>query len=247
MAKSLSAQFLVHWLFWLVVFLACLQITSSYAQNRPPHKAIQPHINTLKPYQSQILKKLEEFDPLVNEIFRQLAERSLPDSLVLVPMLESSYNANAVSPAKAAGLWQLMPATAERFGLTVNDSQDQRFEIEPSTNAAMQYLDFLYRKFDGDINLTLAAYNAGEGRVQRAVKKAGSRQFSDLRLPKETVDYVHRFYALLVLVDVTSIKQNSVAPMWLFASESHWQNAPFVNLTPLPPLISLKRGARFGL
>jgi len=247
LAKSLSAQFLVHWLFWLVVFLACLQITSSYAQNRPPHKAIQPHINTLKPYQSQILKKLEEFDPLVNEIFRQLAERSLPDSLVLVPMLESSYNANAVSPAKAAGLWQLMPATAERFGLTVNDSQDQRFEIEPSTNAAMQYLDFLYRKFDGDINLTLAAYNAGEGRVQRAVKKAGSRQFSDLRLPKETVDYVHRFYALLVLVDVTSIKQNSVAPMWLFASESHWQNAPLVNLTPLPPLISLKRGARFGL
>ena len=239
MAKSLSAQFLVHWFFWLVVFLACLQITSSYAQNRPPHKAIQPHINTLKPYQSQILKKLEEFDPLVNEIFRQLAERSLPDSLVLVPMLESSYNANAVSPAKAAGLWQLMPATAERFGLTVNDSQDQRFEIEPSTNAAMQYLDFLYRKFDGDINLTLAAYNAGEGRVQRAVKKAGSRQFSDLRLPKETVDYVHRFYALLVLVDVTSIKQNSVAPMWLFASESRWQNAPLVNLTPLPPLISL--------
>ncbi len=239
MAKSLSAQLLVHWLFRLVVFLVCLQITSSYAQNRPPHNAIQPHINTLKPYQSQILKKLEEFDPLVNEIFRQLAERSLPDSLVLVPMLESSYNAHAVSPAKAAGLWQLMPATAERFGLTVNDRQDQRFEIEPSTDAAMQYLDFLYRKFDGDINLTLAAYNAGEGRVQRAVKKAGSRQFSDLRLPKETVDYVHRFYALLVLVDVTSLKQNSVAPMWLFASESHWQNAPLIDLNPLPPLVSL--------
>ena len=239
MAKCLSAQLLVHWLFRLVLFLMCLQITSSYAQNRPPHNAIQPHINTLKPYQSQILKKLEEFDPLVNEIFRQLAERSLPDSLVLVPMLESSYNANAVSPAKAAGLWQLMPATAERFGLTVNDKQDQRFEIEPSTHAAMQYLDFLYRKFDGDINLTLAAYNAGEGRVQRAVKKAGSRQFSDLRLPKETVDYVHRFYALLVLVDVTSLKKNSVAPMWLFASESHWQNAPLVDLNPLPPLVSL--------
>ncbi|WP_411060145.1 lytic transglycosylase domain-containing protein [Vibrio chagasii] len=185
------------------------------------------------------MKKLAEFDPLVNEIFRQLAERSLPDSLVLVPMLESSYNANAVSPAKAAGLWQLMPATAERFGLTVNDRHDQRFEIESSTHAAMQYLDFLYRKFDGDINLTLAAYNAGEGRVQRAVKKAGSRQFSDLRLPKETVDYVHRFYALLVLVDVTSLKQNSVAPMWLFASESHWQNAPLVDLNPLPPLVSL--------
>jgi hypothetical protein len=103
----------------------------------------------------------------------------------------------------------------------------------------MQYLDFLYRKFDGDINLTLAAYNAGEGRVQRAVKKAGSRQFSDLRLPKETVDYVHRFYALLVLVDVTSLKQNSVAPMWLFASESHWKNVPLVDLNPLPPLVSL--------
>ncbi|MCK8070484.1 lytic transglycosylase domain-containing protein [Vibrio sp. 1CM23M] len=239
MAKGFGFQLLVHWFLGLVLLIMCFQSSSSYAQNRPSQNVIQPHINTLKPYQNQILKKLEEFDPLVNEIFRQLAERSLPDSFVFVPMLESSYNSNAISPAKAAGLWQLMPATAERFGLTVNDRQDQRFEIEPSTHAAMQYLDFLYRKFDGDINLTLAAYNAGEGRVQRAVKKAGSRQFSDLRLPKETVDYVHRFYALLVLVDVTSLKQNTVAPMWLFASESHWQSTPLVNLTPLPPLISL--------
>lgn len=185
------------------------------------------------------MNKFEEFNPLVDEIFKQLSQRALPDSLILVPMLESSYNPNAISPAKAAGLWQLMPATAKRFGLTVTEQHDQRFEIALSTQAAMQYLDFLYNKFGGDINLTLAAYNAGEGRVQRAIKKAGSRQFSDLRLPRETKHYVHRFYALLSLVDIQSLRQGRVTTLWLFANETQWQQAPLIDLTPLPPLISL--------
>ncbi|MCG9790347.1 lytic transglycosylase domain-containing protein [Vibrio barjaei] len=228
-----------HLLLWVGLILACLWFRPSHANSRPSESAIQPHLDTLKPYQKQIMKKFEEFNPLVDEIFKQLSKRSLPDSLVLVPMLESSYNPKAISPAKAAGLWQLMPATAKRFGLTVTQQHDQRFEIAPSTHAAMQYLDFLYNKFDGDINLTLAAYNAGEGRVQRAIKRAGSRQFSDLRLPTETTHYVHRFYALLALVDVNSLRQDRVTTMWLFASETHWQQAPLIDLTPLPPLISL--------
>ena len=90
-------------------------------------------------------------------------------------MLESSYNPKAVSSANAAGLWQLIPATATRFGLQVSDNEDQRFDSKASTQAALAYLAFLYKKFDKDIALTLAAYNAGEGRVARAIKKAGSR------------------------------------------------------------------------
>ncbi|GAL22587.1 membrane-bound lytic murein transglycosylase D precursor [Vibrio maritimus] len=113
-----------------------------------------------------------------------------------------------------------MPATAKRFGLTVDQNLDQRFEIEPSTRAAMQYLSFLYRKFDGDINLTLAAYNAGEGRVQRAINRAGSREFTKLTLPNETVHYVRRFYALMNLVDISSLKRDRVDTLWLFASET---------------------------
>jgi soluble lytic murein transglycosylase-like protein len=217
--------------------LVCIWPSSSHA--KPAQADVAPHIATLKPYQNHINKKFEEFSPLVNEIFKQLNQRSLPESLVLVPMLESSYNPNAVSPAKAAGLWQLMPATAKRFGLTVDQNLDQRFDIEPSTRAAMQYLSFLYRKFEGDINLTLAAYNAGEGRVQRAINKAGSREFSKLKLPNETVHYVRRFYALMSLVDISSLKGNYVDTLWLFASETSWQQAPLIDLTPLPPLISL--------
>jgi hypothetical protein len=217
--------------------LLCIWPSSIHA--KPAQADVAPHIATLKPYQNHINKKFEEFSPLVNEIFKQLNQRSLPESLVLVPMLESSYNPNAVSPAKAAGLWQLMPATAKRFGLTVDQNLDQRFEIEPSTRAAMQYLSFLHRKFDGDINLTLAAYNAGEGRVQRAINKAGSREFSNLVLPSETIHYVRRFHALMTLVDVASLKRDRVNTMWLFASETSWQQAPLIDLTPLPPLISL--------
>lgn len=231
-----------HWYALLVISLLCFGHSISYAkpsQGAPAQADVAPHIATLKPYQTHITKKFEEFSPLVDEIFKQLSKRSLPESLVLVPMLESSYNPKAVSPAKAAGLWQLMPATAKRFGLTVEQNLDQRFDIEPSTQAAMQYLSFLYRKFEGDINLTLAAYNAGEGRVQRAINKAGSREFSKLKLPNETVHYVRRFYALMSLVDISSLKGNHVDTLWLFASEPSWQQAPLIDLTPLPPLISL--------
>lgn len=239
---SVNASVFRLWLhlpIWLVAAMVCLWPPAISAGSAPPDSAIQPHIAKLQPYQRQILNKFKEFNPLVNEIFRQLSKRSLPESLVLVPMLESSYNPSAISPAKAVGLWQLMPATAKRFGLTVNEQQDQRFDIAPSTQAAMQYLDFLYRKFNGDINLTLAAYNAGEGRVQRAINRAGSHQFADLRLPEETVHYVHRFHALLTLVDLSTLKHDRVSTLWLFASETQWQQTPLIDLTPLPPLISL--------
>ncbi len=167
----------LHLSLWVFLSVACLWLSQSYANVRPPDSAIQPHLNTLKPYQKQIMNKFEEFNPLVDEIFKQLSQRALPDSLILVPMLESSYNPNAISPAKAAGLWQLMPATAKRFGLTVTEQHDQRFEIAPSTQAAMQYLDFLYNKFGGDINLTLAAYNAGEGEYNGPSKRRAVGSF----------------------------------------------------------------------
>ncbi|WP_338163216.1 lytic transglycosylase domain-containing protein [Vibrio sp. 10N] len=237
LTRSDRHQRIPHWLAVLVIGLLCVGHSVCYA--KPTQADVAPHIAKLKPYQAHITKKFEEFSPLVNEIFKQLNKQSLPESLVLVPMLESSYNPKAVSPAKAAGLWQLMPATAKRFGLTVDQNLDQRFDIEPSTHAAMQYLSFLHRKFEGDINLTLAAYNAGEGRVQRAINKAGSREFSKLTLPNETVHYVRRFYALMSLVDIASLKRNHVETLWLFASDTSWQQAPLIDLTPLPPLISL--------
>ncbi|MGF1747916.1 MULTISPECIES: lytic transglycosylase domain-containing protein [Vibrio] len=200
---------------------------------------IRPHLAKLSPYQQQILNKFEQFEPLVSSIFQQLNQRSLPDYFILVPMLESSFNPNAVSHANAAGLWQLMPATAQRFGLNVSKTNDQRFDIALSTSAALQYLSFLHQKFNGDISLTLAAYNAGEGRVQRAIKRAGSTQFSHLTLPHETVNYVHRFYALQQLVDMSELKSKPSTGFMLFVTDQQWQKAALIDLTPLPPLITL--------
>jgi soluble lytic murein transglycosylase-like protein len=160
-------------------------------------------------------------------------------------MLESSYNSNAISPANAAGLWQLMPATAKRFGLQVSDTRDERFDIKISTQAAIAYLTFLYKKFNQDITLTLAAYNAGEGRVARAIKGAGSREFKHLTLPKETQHYVKRFYALQQLVNVQQLvntQQDLAKPpasLLLFSSQPKFSHQPIINFRRLPSLIKL--------
>ncbi|GEA25005.1 hypothetical protein VH1807_contig00059-0077 [Vibrio harveyi] len=154
-------------------------------------------------------------------------------------MLESSYNPQAVSHANAAGLWQLIPATATRFGLQVSDTDDERFDTKASTQAALKYLAFLYEKFDQDLALTLAAYNAGEGRVSRAMKNAGSRNFDALTLPNETQEYVNRFYALERLVDVQQLRTDSFQPLLLFSDQSSIYTKPLIDLSRLPPLVEL--------
>lgn len=158
----------------------------------------------LTPHQQRIQRHLLRQRHTIEMIYRELDKRQLPRQLVLLPMLESTFNPLAVSPAKAAGLWQLMPATAKRFGLSVTPERDDRFDVSHSTQAALDYLTFLYRKFHQDLNLTLAAYNAGEGRVSRA-QSSDKQRFSQLRLPAETVNYVHKFHALLQLVDVAEL------------------------------------------
>ncbi|MDF2152579.1 lytic transglycosylase domain-containing protein [Vibrio sp. CAU 1672] len=218
--------------------LWCLLVVPSVSAAPQQHK-IDKQINILRPYQSHIQKRLSQFSPLVNRIFSQLDEKSLPSSLVLVPMLESSFDASAVSHANAAGLWQLIPATARRFGLRVDGTNDQRFDSQASTQAALKYLQFLYNKFDQDLALTLAAYNAGEGRVARAVKRAGTREFAKLPLPQETRQYVQRFYALKTLVDISKLQRSSFRPLFLYAGNTQDNQMPLVDFSPLPPLISL--------
>ncbi len=206
---------------------------------KPRKASIDQQYQVLAPYQTQISQRLDSVSPLLDHIFKQLKQKSLPANLVLVPMLESSYNPKAVSHANAAGLWQLIPATATRFGLQVSDKQDERFDTKASTQAAIRYLEFLYNKFDQDIALTLAAYNAGEGRVARAIKKAGSQDFTVLTLPKETQQYVNRFYALERLVNIQQLRTDSFQPLLLFASHSTIYAEPLIDLSRLPPLVEL--------
>ncbi|HYM09474.1 MAG TPA: lytic transglycosylase domain-containing protein [Bryobacterales bacterium] len=117
----------------------------------------------------------------------------VPARLLGVVRVESGFRPWALSPKGARGLWQFMPETARRFGLRVDAQRDERIEPERATRAASQYLRFLHGLF-GDWKLALAAYNAGEGRVQRAIGRGRTRDFYELSrrglLPEETRRYV---------------------------------------------------------
>lgn len=138
--------------------------------------------------------------PYLYHILEELEARELPNELVLVAMVESAFQPFAYSHGRAAGLWQFVPATGQHFGLEQNWWYDGRRDVIASTDAALTYLDYLHGFFDGDWLLALAAYNAGEGRVQRAVRaneRAGkATDFWSLNLPAETRAYVPRVLAL---------------------------------------------------
>ena len=136
------------------------------------------------------LGRLDQLRPLLNPI---LEREGVPQEIASVVIVESGGRSTALSPKGALGLWQLMPDTARRYGLTVTPTQDDRLDIERSTGAAARYLRDLYQQF-GSWPLAFAAYNAGEKAVQRAIDRVGAPDFiqlSSLRLlPQETRNYV---------------------------------------------------------
>lgn len=150
---------------------------------------------------SRSVARAETVMPLV---MRQVKRQGLPEEIACLPLVESAFQPRAVSPAGAAGLWQLMPATARRFGLTVNAEVDERFDVEKSTAAATAYLAFLYREFQ-DWPLAIAAYNCGEGKMRQALNASGSRKLSELTaacrergtsyIAEETLRFVPQFVA----------------------------------------------------
>lgn len=138
-------------------------------------------------------------------ILAELDRRGMPPDLALLPIVESAYDPFAYSHGRAAGMWQMIPGTARRFGVRQNWWYDGRRDVLDSTRAALDYLQSLNEQFDGDWQLAIAAYNSGEGNVIRAIRrntKAGKpTDFWHLRLPRETVTYVPK---LLALVDIVS-------------------------------------------
>ena len=136
-------------------------------------------------------------------IVEELEARSMPTELALLPFIESAFNPQALSSAKASGMWQFMPATGRDFALTQNIFRDDRRDVLASTRAALDYLQRLYAQF-GDWHLALAAYNWGEGSVQRAISrnlKAGlPTDYLSLRMPDETRHYVPKLQAVKNIV-----------------------------------------------
>jgi membrane-bound lytic murein transglycosylase D len=136
-------------------------------------------------------------------IVTEIERRGLPTELALLPMVESAFNPMAYSRAHASGLWQFIPATGKRFELEQNWWYDERRDIVDSTNAALDYLTKLYRKY-GDWQLALASYNWGESAVARAIaknRKAGKpTNYASLHMPSETRNYVPKLQALKNIV-----------------------------------------------
>lgn len=136
-------------------------------------------------------------------IVEELERRNMPSELALLPFIESAFNPQAVSSARAAGMWQFMPATGKDFDLKQNVFRDDRRHVLASTRAALDYLERLHKQF-GDWHLALAAYNWGEGNVGRAIKsnqRAGrGTGYLDLNMPAETRNYVPKLQAVKNIV-----------------------------------------------
>ena len=139
-------------------------------------------------------------------IYTKLAQKRMPRDLIYLALVESGFNVKAYSRAKAAGMWQFIPETGIRYGLEVDFWVDMRRNPEMATEAALSYLSTLYAEF-GDWLLSMAAYNCGEGRIRRLIreKKADSTwgnrpvTYWDLQLPQETMHYVPRILAAMVI------------------------------------------------
>ena len=136
-------------------------------------------------------------------IVEELERRNMPTELALLPFIESAFNPQAVSSAKAAGMWQFMPATGKYFSLKQNVFRDDRRDVLASTRAALDYLKKLHGMF-GDWHLALAAYNWGEGSVGRAIAKNQREglptDYNSLSMPNETRNYVPKLLAVKNIV-----------------------------------------------
>ena len=142
------------------------------------------------------LKRTGQFFPYIEE---ELEKAGLPDDLKYVTIVESGLRSRATSHAGAAGFWQFIESTGNDYGLTQNSWLDNRRDLYASTNAAIKYLKRLHDMFH-DWPLALASYNAGEGRVQRAMKSQGVRNYYQLELPRETERYVFKIIAAKIIL-----------------------------------------------
>jgi len=161
-------------------------------------------------------------------IVEEIERRGMPTELALLPFIESAFNPQAVSSARASGMWQFMPRTGKDFDLKQNAFRDDRRDVLASTRAALDYLQRLHGMF-GDWHLALAAYNWGEGNVGKAVNrnlKAGQGvAYTDLRMPAETRLYIPKLQAMKNLV---------ANPQGKGIQLPYIPNHPYFKTVPLP-------------
>lgn len=206
-------------------------LTAQYTNNYYVRKQIR-WFRQQQYYLSELTKNAQ---PYIYYIFQQTKKRGIPPEIALLPMIESNYNPFLYSKRGATGLWQLMPGTATGFSLLINWWYDGRRDVVASTNAALNYLEYLHDYFHSWL-LAIAAYDAGEGTVAAAIRYNRRHgyltDFWSLPLPYETREYVPK---LLALADV--IKNHQDYNLQLNPVE----NGPFFTTVTLKTQMDLKR------
>ncbi len=176
---------------------ACLDFPLE--ENRAVSNCLR-YFTTIK--RDQIQNSLNRSSLYIKMIRRKLKEKGLPLDLAYLVMIESGYNPRARSYARARGLWQFIPATGKLYDLKIDWWIDERCDPEKSTDAALNYLQYLHQKYDSWL-LAIAAYNTGEKRVSQAIRKARSKNFWVLSrkrlLPRQTRSYVPAFIAAVII------------------------------------------------
>lgn len=167
-------------------------------------KSVQAKLAWFKRNQAFLDRVAERARPYLFYIVQELERRGMPSDLALLPIIESAYHPFAYSPSRASGIWQFIPSTGKRYGLKQNFWYDGRRDIVAATQAALDYLQRLHKEFNSDWLLAVAAYNAGELNVARAVSRnknsGGNTDFWSLQLPKETRGYVPSLLAVAELI-----------------------------------------------
>lgn len=178
---------------------------------------VTPHLEWYARHGDYVERVAQRAEPFLHLIVQEVEKRDMPGEIALLPVVESAFQPFAYSHGRAAGIWQFIPGTGRRYGLKQNWWYDGRRDVLAATNAALDYLEDLHKQFDGDWLLALAAYNSGEGTVQRAVernrRKGLPTTFWYLDLPRETESYVPKLLAISAIIATPGDYDVTLAPV----------------------------------
>lgn len=178
-------------------------LTNDFRMAEVNPSLVRSHENKFAANSAYFNRTIARSQPYMHHIVTEVKKRGMPAEIALLPFIESAYVTKARSHVGASGLWQFMPATGRHYGLEQTPLYDGRHDVYASTDAALNYLQYLHGLF-GDWSLALAAYNWGEGNVSRAVRRAQASglapTYENLRMPAETRNYVPKLLAVRNLV-----------------------------------------------
>jgi len=228
-------------------------VDESYIYDRSFERFVLKNEKKIQKFYQWSMKKGKDLLPLMKD---HLMVDGLSDLFIYVSMIESGFSPTAVSSKKAVGLWQFMPATANHYRLTVCNGFDERCDPVSSTNAAVKYLRKLHKQF-GAWYLAVIAYNCGEGRLKKAIKKAGSKELDILLdenekyLPTETRNYIRKILLAAMigeneLLDYSEMKISSADTLMQVQVNAGTRLSDIAKMLEMKPSLLLQLNQQFG-